>query len=719
MQHAKLPLWTWSLPLLPLLLVIAWALSGNDLYASLRNHLFDQYQRWNPRTYVEAPVRIIDIDDASLERLGQWPWPRTRIAALIDQLQAAGVAAIGFDVMFAESDRTSPASAVGLWPLSPPLQDALGKLPDHDAVLARHMRQAPVVLGFALDRSKADETTRAPLLKAAIVHLGEPQVEWLHPFNSAVASLAILEKAGRGNGALTFVPDSDGIVRRVPLVLRLGEQPLPTLVSETLRVAQGTPLITLRSAGHEDQLPSEHDHAGLGEIRIGQARIPTTEHGEFWIHYSRHRPERSLPAWKLFSPDFPAETLAGQIVLIGSSAQGLMDLRFSPFGLIPGVEAHAQALEQILSDQFLERPNWAPSIEILVLLACGLLIGVIALKTSAMLGATICLGMLAALAGGAWYAFVAHHLLLDVAMPMLGTAGSFIVGSLAHHLFSEREQRWVRDAFSRYVSPNRVNYLIENPDDMALGGRRQTCSFIFTDLAGFTSLMEKIDPGEAVALLNTYLDAMIEIAFRHEGTLDRIVGDAVAIMFSAPVVQKDHRARALGCALEMDRFARVYAMNLQSKGIPFGNTRIGVHAGEVIVGNFGGKNIFDYRALGDPVNTASRLESVNKHLGTRICVSGDIISECPDVPVRPVGRLVLKGKSKALEVFEPITEDSYPRAPLDAYRAAYATLADNPAEASRRFSELADTYPDDPLVRLHLNRLQAGQSGDTIVMDAK
>jgi adenylate cyclase len=222
---------------------------------------------------------------------------------------------------------------------------------------------------------------------------------------------------------------------------------------------------------------------------------------------------------------------------------------------------------------------------------------------------------------------------------------------------------------------------------------------------------------------------MIAIAFRHEGTLDRIVGDAVAIMFSAPVPQPDHRARALACALEMDAFASRYSADIQAKGICFGKTRIGIHSGEVIVGNFGGSTMFDYRALGDPVNTASRLESVNKHLGTNICLSEATLAGCPpETVVRPVGKLVLKGKSKALQVYEPVSAERADRyAPLDAYRAAYELMAqegdgggsgaNSPALAL--FSELAEKFPNDPLLKLHCERLLAGAHGDLIVMSEK
>jgi adenylate cyclase len=229
-----------------------------------------------------------------------------------------------------------------------------------------------------------------------------------------------------------------------------------------------------------------------------------------------------------------------------------------------------------------------------------------------------------------------------------------------------------------------------------------------------------MDPGAAVSLLNDYLDRMIEIAFRNGGTLDRIVGDAVAIMFSAPVEQPDHRQRAYDTALEMHVFAKKYVTDLAAKGIPFGHTRVGVHSGEVIVGNFGGSNMFDYRALGDPVNTAARLESVNKHLGTLVCVSEATLSGCQGAVVRPVGRLVLKGKSHALMVFQPLVAPEGGTAKADtAYEEAYGLLASEDSRAREAFEALARERPDDPLVKLHLERLRSGQAGDRIVLAEK
>jgi adenylate cyclase len=711
----------WALLLLLLPVLVGLVLVDGPEQSELRNAQFDQFQRWYPRAYVTTPVRVVDIDEESLARLGQWPWPRTRMAQLVDALDAAGASVVAFDVMFPEPDRTSPKVMADLWQLQGEQRAEVLTLPDHDAVFARSLEKSNAVLGFAALRvagtqslgvrvgAKASQHV-VPAQKGRFVIAGEMPSNWLHRFDGAVPSLAAFENAAKGNGTLAFVPDDDGIVRRVPLVVQMNGQLVGSLVSETLRVAQGVNNVVLKGAGQG---------SGLAEMRIGDVTIPTTPRGGMWMHYRQADAQRYVSAWQVLAKAVPPKTLDGAIVLLGSSAQGLMDLRSTPLGLMPGMEAHAQALEQVLTRHFLQRPSWARGLESLVLILTGLLTGALALHARALVSALVSMLLLLGLGGAAWWAFVAQGLLLDAATPAMGVVLTYLICSLWHHFSSERMQRWTRQAFSRYVSPNRVAYLMKNHRAMRLGGQRQTCSFVFTDLEGFTDLVERLDPAQGVSLLNTYLDQMVAIAFRHEGTLDRIVGDAVAIMFSAPVPQADYRARALACALEMDTFAHAYSMGLQKEGIDFGKTRIGVHSGEVIVGNFGGSTMFDYRAMGDPVNTAARLESVNKHLGTRMCVSEDILADNPQAVVRPVGRLVLKGKRQALAVFEPVTDDAMPRAPLEAYCQAYTAMQQEDPHAAALFARLAHAWPQDPLVLLHHGRLSAGERGDRMVMDEK
>lgn len=701
----------WSLRLLvPLLLVAVGCLVAiwDPLpLQMLRNGMFDQFQRWQPRAYTPTPVRIIDIDDESLRRFGQWPWPRTRLAELVAKLQAAQPTSIALDVLFVEPDRTSPKAMLDLWQLAPAQQADLLQLPDHDVVFGQTIRHGKVVLGCATERG--DLAGQAPDVLARFAVVGEPPQPYLHAYTRVLNPLPVLQAGASGVGAIAFTPDADGVVRRVPLVVRVGDTLVPSLAAETLRVAEGVRNYTIRMV--------QPSSSGVADIRIGQRVIATTSRGDVWLHYALPQPDRYIPAWKVLSGGVPTAELAGNILLVGTSAQGLMDLRFGPLGAaLPGVEVHAQLLEQVLGGTSLQQPSWAPGTQLLAAMLGGVTVGMVALFFGAAVSASLLVLLLAGLWAVAWYAFSRQGLLLDAVAPTLTMVLSYVGASMVHHLLSEKRQRWIRQAFSRYVSPNLVSYLIKQPGALELGGRRQDCSFVFTDLAGFTTWLEAMDPAAAVTLLNDYLDGMIAVAFKHEATLDRIVGDALVLMFSAPVVQPDHPRRALACAWEMHQYSNQYVARLAERGVPFGLTRIGVHSGEVIVGNFGGRMIFDYRALGDPINIAARLESANKQFGTLICVSGATLGACPQWPARPIGQVVFKGKTQPIAVFQPL-DPQHPGDP--AYAAAFELLRQQSPQAQAAFTQLSEQRPEDPLVAMHLARLRAGQTGDRMVLSVK
>ncbi len=271
----------------------------------------------------------------------------------------------------------------------------------------------------------------------------------------------------------------------------------------------------------------------------------------------------------------------------------------------------------------------------------------------------------------------------------------------------------------RYFSPNLVRKLVENPNLLYLGGERRELSFVFTDLAGFTSLVEKHKPDVVVPLLNEYLDAMVDIVFKHDGTVDKFVGDAIHVIFGAPIAQPDHAVRAVACALEMDAFAHAFARQKREAGIPLGETRIGVNSGIVIVGNFGGESMFDYTAHGEAINTAARLEGLNKHLGTRIAVSASAARQVPDFAGRPAGTFILQGKSQRLDVLEPLSPDEAASPAVQAYVTAYRMLDNGQPGARQAFESLAESPNRDPLVEFHLARIRSGESGVTIVMTEK
>ncbi|WP_372914632.1 adenylate/guanylate cyclase domain-containing protein, partial [Sandarakinorhabdus sp.] len=310
-------------------------------------------------------------------------------------------------------------------------------------------------------------------------------------------------------------------------------------------------------------------------------------------------------------------------------------------------------------------------------------------------------------------------------LPMLPLLGPSLAIALAMWMMDlligrgERQQReFIQRTFSRYVAPAVVEELIRNPESAAVSGRRRNASFIFTDIAGFTTLSEQLEPEALSDLLNGYLDGACKIIMRHEGTIDKFIGDAIMTVFNAPVTQPDHADRAVKCALEVDSYAEQFRRDANAQGVLMGVTRIGVHCGEAVIGNFGSQSRMDFTALGDTVNTAARTEGANKYFGTRVCCTQSIVDSCPERRFRKIGDILLKGKLTATGLYVPVADHDDP-ALIGDYDSAYALLLAEQQDAQPRFEALVDRFPDDPLARFHLDRIVAGKRTTMVVMDDK
>jgi adenylate cyclase len=687
-----------------------------EFIGNLRDAAFDGYQQAIPRPYQPAPVRIVDIDEASLSRLGQWPWPRTRVAEMVAKLRDLGAASVAFDILFSEPDRTSPDWLAEEWNPSAEVRASLATLPDHDRVLAAEFGRGNAVTAFALTAEAG--LSSPPDIKARFIRMGDPGPLPLHRHAGVVKSMPLLEEAASGNGFINFSPGRDGVVRRVPLLLELQGELYPSLLAESLRVATGLSNYTVVSK-RDDDSPDDVT-VPVYEVRVGSIPIPTDATGHVRVYLTEPVEERYVPAWRVLAGEAEGLIPENALIFVGSSATGLKDLRFGTLGeVIPGVEVHAQIVEQILTGTYISRPPWALLGEVLLVVGTWAAMLLLGLSGRAMATALAAISGIAASVSWGWYSWSSSLLLIDPVTPSIVIVGTFLAYIAPQLVASESEQRWMRNAFSNYLSPNLVDHLIRNPGELKLGGERRECSFVLTDVADFTALVENSDPVELSDTINAYLDGMVSIAFKFDGTLDRIVGDAVAVLFSAPVTQPDHAERAVACALEMNAFATQYAGDCQQRGIPFGLTRIGVHTGEVVVGNFGGSTHFDYRPLGDPINTSARLETVNRQLGTQVCVSGVTVAACREFHGRPAGELLLKGKTVPLAAWELLTPEQAASPHIVAYCAAFELLDSDPEAALVAFRGLVENSPDDPLAALHLKRLERGETGKLVVFREK
>ncbi|HVG81624.1 MAG TPA: adenylate/guanylate cyclase domain-containing protein [Methylomirabilota bacterium] len=638
----------WADLLLPGLLILALAAvqaADPRLLAEARGAIFDSYQRLKPRPFLDTPVRIVDIDDESLARLGQWPWSRARLAELIGRLEALGAAAVGLDIVLAEPDRTAPAALAEAWPAGPDWQaarDALTRLPDPDAALAEALQRLPIATAFAATQRPGG---RAPALKAGFAVAGEDPGAAAPAFAGAVPSLPILEGAAEGNGAVNSLAEGSGVVRRVPLLVRIDGQLYPSFAAELLRVAQGAAGYVVKGAGASGEGAS----GGTPEIaalRIGRATVPTDGAGGLILYDSGSRAERYISAWRVLDGSADPAALSGALVLIGGSAAALQDVRATPLsGAMPGVEIHAQLLEQMIGGQFLSRPGWAPGAEILATLAGGMLL-IFLLRSTGALRSALAAALLAGIAvAGSVLAFTRLGWLVDPVTPSLAVLSVYLLSSTLGRLRTERDRRQVREAFSRYLSPVLVDQLAARPERLALGGENRELTLLFSDIRGFTSFSEEMEPQELGRFMNAFLTPMTAAIQAQGGTIDKYIGDCVMAFWNAPLDDPDHASHALQAALEMR--AALAAFNAARPERPAVQIGIGINTGLCAVGNFGSEQRFDYSAMGDAVNAASRFESLSKHYGVDIVVGEGTAERARGrFALLPIDRIRVKGKHR-------------------------------------------------------------------------
>jgi adenylate cyclase len=647
----------WLAPVLALVAALALRAAEPGPVQEMQLRVFDRFQRLSPRPYTEVPVRIVDIDDASLARVGQWPWPRTVIAELVHRLFAMDAAVVAFDAVFAEPDRTSPArllDGLAQVPIDARLRDQIAALPDHDAVLANAFAEGHVVTGFVFSDAAGG---RAPHAAAGFNYGGDPFAN-LASRAGTVVDLAPLEAAAAGNGAFTVDPDVDGIHRRVPLLFAYDGALYPSLAAEAIRVASGAHAYSVKTAGASGETSFGGTNTGITQLRIGkELTVPTSSRGEIWVWYTAPVPDRSVPAWQVLDGHVDAQRIAGHIVLVGTSASGLHDVGATPLDPVSsGVTVHATAIEQMLLGEYLERPDWATGAELFYLAALGLLLALLIPRLGAIGTAVLGLCGVAVAVALSWTAYRAWHWLLDPVYPTLAALAVYLVGSLQNYLHSEAQRRRVRGAFSRYLAPTLVDELAAHPDKLRLGGEMRDMTVLFCDLRNFTSISERLDPEALTLLINRFLTPMTDVILSRRGCIDKYMGDAIMAFWNAPLDDAEHPRNACEAALAMgDALADLNATLAAGDG-PFGRSLpllamgIGINTGSCCVGNLGSDQRFDYSVVGDEVNLASRLEGLSRVYGLSTVVAENTRERAPGLAWLELDRVRVKGKQHPVRV---------------------------------------------------------------------
>lgn len=678
-----------------LLVAFALQLVGVSAIDRVGALLFDSYQRARPRVYQDAGVRVIDIDDETLRRLGQWPWPRTDIADLNTRLTDAGAAAVAYDIVFSEPDRTSPASLAGRLRRQGGAADvlsALGKLPDNDAVLAEAFRGGNVALAFFLTRDGKGGQVEP---KMGFANAGSQPRTGGSTYTGAIQPLPALRAAANGLGFVSLPEDPDGIVRKAPLISTENGALLPALSLEALRIAYRTQSVIVKSS----DASGEHggDGGNVVSLEVGDSVVPTTGDGRLLLYFTAPQPARVIPAWKVMTGQLSTAEMerafSGQIVLIGTSASGLYDQKSTPLVARElGAVIHAEALEQITTRTFLSQPDWGDGAARAALLLLGLILALSLPWLGAVRGAILGLVMIGGLMLGSWEAFSQARLLLDPTWPVLGLLLVYIVETALTFYNEERQRAYIHQAFDRYLSPEMVRRIVDDPGKLELGGEEREMTVLFCDIRGFSRLSEKLTPQEIIQFLIGFLTPMCDILLERKATIDKFIGDAVLAFWNAPLDDPDQYANAARGALAMTR--RLREINVERRGHEDkawpGNVSIGIglNAGPCCVGNMGSAQRLSYSLIGDTVNLASRIEGLTKYYGLQIAIGSELRRHLPHFAIVSLDHVRVVGRDAPEEIFALLGDESLEQEPgfrdfarrhqamLDAYRAQDWALAD-------------------------------------------
>jgi adenylate cyclase len=628
-------------------------------------------------------VAIVGIDEASLAQVGRWPWPRSRIAALIDALSDAGAAVVGFDVVFDEPESAIDFSALQAAVIAHPnrpaidLPDVLRREYDQDAHLADAMRRSGrVVLGhffeFTGERSPTLAADVARLPELSVATLGGATPHLLKEATRALVDIPVLTAAASGAGHINFIPDPDGFYRRLPIAIRAGDRLLPSLSLEVLRRYLGESSATITLAPD-----------GVVGVRVGRVDVPVDGAGQLWLDYlGPPGTVRQFSAADVLAKRLPPGVLDGKIVLVGFTSSGFDEVP-TPFTAVsPGIELQATLVDNMLHGLSLRRPWWVVPGEAAIVLGIGLTIGLALRWLSIRWSAVIAVALLALYAWGTQTMFERAGLAMGGVYP----AGAVLLCTLGGAIFQaateEREKRKIRQAFQLYVNPEVADMLAREPSRLRLGGERREITVLFSDIRGFTTLAESIEPEVLGELLNEYLGAMTDIVFQHEGLLDKYIGDAVMAFWGAPVPAADHAARCCRAALDMlAELARLHE-HWRAANRPLLQIGIGIHSGPAIVGNFGSTRRFNYTGVGDSVNLASRLEGLTPRYGVGIMISEDTRRLVEgEFVCREIDRVVVKGRVQPVRVHELLARRADDQ---DGSMAARAAAFENALAAVRR-----------------------------------
>lgn len=585
-------------------------------------------------------VVIVDIDETSIKSLGQWPWSRDKLAKILENLTLANVGIVGLDIVFAEEDRTSPHKI---------LQDLKiykKDVPNYDLEFANVVENSPVILGYQFDLVKKDNTNaKVPQIPAIFIEKDKPQDKsYLIEAYNTILNIPQIQDRVYSSGFFNNIPDDTGIIRSVPLVISYDDTIYPSLALEVIRVINNTQKVVV-----------QYDENGISNIVLGDISIPTDRYGRMLINFrGAERSFKYISAIDIYNNSFDKSEIDGKIVLIGTSAAGLFDLRATPFdSIFPGVEVHANIIDNILMQDFIYKASWLDGANILIIFVLSIIVVMLTTYTTFWANPIIFISFSTS------YLFLVYNLLFDygivlnILFPIATVLIASIMTTLFDYFYNIKKEEAIKAKFASKVSKNVMDDILKNIDKNEFSAKSKEVTIFFSDIRGFTNISEKLDAKELISFLNRYMQPMSEIIIKYQGTIDKFIGDAIMAYWNAPIDIKNHCDLALKASLEQLEVLEKLNVELQKENLSKIDIGIGLNTGTVIVGEMGSSLRSDYTVIGDTINLGSRVESLCKYYDSKLNISNFTKDKLQEEYIfRFLDLVKVKGKNEPVEIWQ-------------------------------------------------------------------
>ncbi len=691
-----------------------------EFIKGLENFSYDMRLNWLKSDTVDERIVIVDIDEKSLAEQGRWPWSRNKLATLVDQLfDEYKINVLGFDVVFAEKDESSGLKNLERIQKNYLVDDAnfqqiindLKPKLDYDQTFANALKNRKVVLGYYFRQGNTEQNSNTGVLPDASFIDGNfkgKSIDFMRAQGFG-GNLDLLQKSAASAGHFNPQPDNDGISRKVPMLVEFGGNYYEALSIAVARLAINSPRL---EAGFAEGLGVSKKYAGLEWLKLGTRYIPVDRDVAALIPYrGRQGSFNYVSATDVLNGKVPVDALKNKIVLVGTTAPGLMDLRATPVqNIYAGVEIHANVIAGILDQNIKERPAYTMGAEVLLLIILGVLLALYIPVLSPLVATLVTIGGIVVMTLGNLAIWQFGNLVLPLSSILLMIISIYFVNMSYGFFVESRGKRQLAGLFGQYVPPELVDEMAKDPEAFNLEGESRDLTVLFSDVRGFTSIAEGLDPKQLSQLMNELLSPMTQVIHQHRGTIDKYMGDAVMAFWGAPLSDPEHPKHALQAAMKMIEALKPMNVSFAEKGWPAVDIGIGLNSGMMTVGNMGSSFRMAYTVMGDAVNVGARLEALTRIYGVHIIVSESIKNRVPEYLYRELDIVRVKGKEQPVAIYEPICElgmeDKSIKDELKFYREAVKLYrAKNWDSAELQFLNLQKAYPKALIYVIYAQRI--------------